>query len=147
MTRDDYALKTGNPKYSPNNVDAFGRFRSLHPEIFSGLRGKTRPSEWKILWKIITQHEDGRCDCMCRDLCDIESNFVRVQRALEWLTDKGYLETISAEIAWKVEGIIKLYKLNWKIVRNNLRIEAPSSLTPLSPEQATRIVMPKPEEL
>ena len=147
MTRDEYTKRTGNPKYSPNNVKALERFKNLHPEIFRGLRGKTRPLEWKILWKIITQHEDGRCDCMCRDLCDIADNLVKAQRMLEWLEDKRYLETISTEIAWKIGDIIKLYKLDWKIVTNNLGIEAPSPLTPLSPEQASRRMMPEPEEL
>jgi len=147
MTRNAYAVKTGNPKYSASNSRAFEQFKHLHPEAFHGLQGKRRPMEWRLLWRIITQHEDGRCDCMCSDFGELTENPVKTQRVLEWLADKGYLQESRVELAWNMGELIKLYKLKWEVVKSNLRIEAPAPLSPLSSEQAGRVILPTPEEL
>jgi len=147
MTRNAYTLRTGNPKYSPSNLDAFRLFKQLHPEVFENMKGKRRPMEWRILWRIIRQHEGGRCDCMCSDFAEIMRNPVKIQNILEWLTDKRYLQEVDREIAWKVGELIKLYELDWEIVRSNLRVEAPAPMIPLSSEQASRVLLPIPEQL
>jgi three-Cys-motif partner protein len=86
-TKDAYAEKTGNPKYSPSNENAFERFKKLHPETFRKLKGRRRPLPWLILWRIIRQHEEGMCDCMCRDFRRIENDLNETKQALEWLFD------------------------------------------------------------
>jgi three-Cys-motif partner protein len=135
-TKDFYVSKTGNPKYSPDNYGAFTRFKRLHPETFIGLSGKTRPLEWRFLWMIITQHEEGICDCMCKDLMNIELDFTKRQFLLEWLADKGYLNPTSIESAWATS--IKQYRLNWKTVKEKLGVTQPPLLRPVSPEELMR---------
>lgn len=130
MTRNFYALKTGNPKYSPDNDAAFRRFQRLHPEIFIGLSGRRRPLKWRILWKIITQHEEGMCDCLCPDLMKIEPD---TQVLLTWLEEKRYLNPVSIENAWNYP--IKQYKLNWKFIKEKLGVNPPPPLKPLSSEE------------
>lgn len=133
-TRQEFAKMTGNPKYTPDNRSAFRRFRVLHPETFRGLKGKQRPCEWKILWSVVTSHEEGRCDCMCRDLCDTAGDSAKTEPVLQWLAEKGYLKSIEDNAAWPMERI-KRYSLDWETVREKLGTEAPPLITPLSPEQ------------
>ena len=130
MTRNFYVSKTGNPKYSPNNDAAFRRFQRLHPEIFIGLSGRKRPLQWRILWKIITQHEEGMCDCLCSDLIKIGPN---TQVLLTWLEEKGYLNPVSIENAWNYP--IQQYKLNWEFIKEKLGVDPPPPLRPLSSEE------------
>jgi len=132
MTKDHYASITRNPKYSPNNSHAFRRFKMLHPEIFKGLKGMKRPLQWRFLWRIITHHEEGICDCMCRDLKKIEPDFRRRQNLLDWLVHKGYLNPVRFENAWGSQ--IKQYKLDWEVVKEKLGIDQPPPLRPVSPE-------------
>lgn len=132
MTRNEYSMRTRNPRYSPNNKVAYSRFRKLHPELLPGLTGKERPAEWRILWRVISAHEGGRCDCRCSDLCEIAGDAMRVQTILEWLAGKRYLKEDKTRVAWKIEHGIKLYKLNWLTVKSNLGVNAPPPLVPLS---------------
>lgn len=132
-TRNFYIEKTGNPKYKPDNAAAFKRFSRLHPEIYRGLKGRRRPLQWLILWKIITQHEEGICDCMCSDLIEIESHPEDCQHLLEWLEEKGYLTPFKIKNAW--DSPFKQYKLNWDILRVRLGVDPPPPLVPLSPEE------------
>lgn len=131
-TRNFYSVKTGNPRYSPDNSGALRKFSRLHPEIFKGLGGRKRPLQWRILWRIISQHEEGVCDCMCRDLIDIEPNPRSTQLLLEWLEEKGYLNRVDIENAW--DSSVKQYKLDWASIREKLGVDPPPPLTPLSLE-------------
>lgn len=131
-TRDFYSSRTGNPRYSPDNSSAFRRFRRLHPETFKGLTGNRRPLQWKVLWKIIRDHEDGVCDCMCKDLVAIEQNFVRRQSLLDWLEEKEYLQPVDIENAWGFS--INQYMLNWTLLNQRLGVDPPPPLVPMSPE-------------
>jgi three-Cys-motif partner protein len=133
-TRQEFAKMTDNPKYTPDNPSAFRRFTVLHPEIFRGLRGKHRPCEWKILWSVITSHEEGRCDCMCRDLYETAESSAKTESVLQWLAEQGYLKNIEGNTAWPMETF-KRYSLDWEAVRKKLGTEAPPLITPLSPEQ------------
>ena len=132
-TRNFYIGKTGNPRYKPDNAAAFRRFRRLYPIIFRGLKRGRRPLQWLILWKIITQHEEGICDCMCSDLRDIEEDPEERQHLLEWLEEKGYLTPINIENAWN--SSINQYKLNWDNLQERLGVDPPTPLVPLSPEE------------
>ena len=135
MTRNAYSVKTGNPKYSPDNKKAFQRFRKRHPDLFVDLSGKERPSEWKILWDIIKTHEEGRCDCRCRDLCAEAGDSAKAEGVLKWLASKRYLKETKTRVAWENDRDIRIYKLNWPIVKSALRVEAPPLLKPISLEQ------------
>ena len=132
-TRDFYSEKTGNPKYSPDNRAAFNSFRAHHPDIFVGLSGVQKPLQWLILWKTITTHEDGICDCMCADFKKNEPNDEVRQRAFEWLESKGYLNRFDIMNAWK--SPVKQYRLNWSTIKEKLGVAPPPLLKPLSSVQ------------
>lgn len=131
-TRNFYGSKTGNPKYAPNNRNAFRAFKDLYPETFSGLTGRRRPLQWRVLWATIIQHEEGVCDCRCRDLIDIEPNLRKRQLLLRWLRDREFLDPSNVENAWDVS--IRQYKLNWKVVKEKLAVDPPPPLEPISSE-------------
>lgn len=130
-TRDFYNEIMRNPKFSPNNPSAYKLFKGLHPETLRGLRGNQRPSQWKVLWKIIREHEEGICDCWCADLAEIEAGAVPRQYILDWLQSNNYLRIFNIENAWKLP--LKQYKLNWQALRNQVGIRPPNKLIPLSP--------------
>jgi hypothetical protein len=132
MTREQYASLTGNPKYSPDNKAAYKTFTKLYPETLRNLSGNRRPNEWKALWAIITEHEDGRCDGNCRDLFEKVPDPEELTVVLDWLAKKKYLRLISEDIAWKEKDLPKRYELNWTTVRRNLGIEPPMQLLPLT---------------
>lgn len=133
-TRDFYCSSTHNAKYSPNNSDALRRFRILHPELWVGITGNKRPLQWKLLWKIIRDHEEGICDLYCRDLSETEPNVLVRSSSLDWLEGKGYLTLYEVENAWK--SAEKRYILNSKIVKKRLGIDPPQQLAPLLSEDA-----------
>jgi three-Cys-motif partner protein len=133
-TRDFYCHKTNNPKYSPDNAEALSRFKTFHPELWIDITGNKRPLQWKILWKIVKDHEEGICDLYCKDLMkEVPDPFLRIV-ILDWLEDKGYLERYNVENAW--DSSDKRYILNWKIVKIRLDIDPPPSLMPLPSEDA-----------
>jgi three-Cys-motif partner protein len=131
-TRDFYCFSTHNTRYSPDNSEAVRRFRILHPELWSGITGNKRPLQWKLLWKIIRDHEEGICDLYCRDLIDTEPNVLARASSLDWLEKKGYLKLYDVEYAWR--SAEKRYILNSKIVKKRLDIDPPQQLTPLLSE-------------
>lgn len=131
-TRDFYCSITNNPKYSPNNRNAFRRFQELHPELWEGITGNRRPLQWLILWKIIREHEGGVCDLGCRDLRKVESDARRRQLLLDWLEENGYLSIVDIENAW--ESSENRYIVNWAIVRKRLEVDPPPTFIPLSTE-------------
>ncbi len=132
MTREQYASLTGNPKYSPDNRAAYRLFTKLYPKTLRNLTGNRRSNEWKALWSIITQHEDGRCDCYCRDLLQIVPDSEELSIVLDWLAKKKYLRLILEDIAWKEKNLPRLYELDWIAVKRNLGIDAPLPLSPLT---------------
>ena len=135
MTKNEYAQRTQNPKYAPNNSKAYEKFKEIHPKIFRNLRGNQRPKEWRILWATIAQHEEGLCDWMCKDFSRIELDSIRVKQVLEWLETTGYLTELRVENAWDVD--IKTYKLDWETVQNKLGVKPPHPLKALSPKEIT----------
>lgn len=132
ITRDFYAKYTGNPRYSPDNRKAYSKFKALHPEKVIGLKASKRPEEWKMLWKIITTHEDGICDKYCEDLKKVQPYVGLRAQSLEWLKSKGYLKT-SKDLtdAWP-EGPT-LYRLDWAKLEISFGVKPPPQLKPLSP--------------
>ena len=131
-TRDFYCSKTSNPRYSPDNYSAYRGFRRLHPETFLGLSRNRRPPQWRILWKIVREHEEGICDNMCADLIDIVPNPYHRQKFLDWLEQEGYLDRFEIENAWG--SSIRQYKLNWTVLKERFGVDRPPSLAPLSPK-------------
>jgi three-Cys-motif partner protein len=135
-TRNFYASKTGNPRYLPgksSQEQAFMRFSKIHPETLKGSDGRKKPISWRILWRIIKYHEEGICDCFCRDFEEIVPEPNVIQETLKWLLNKHYLEYFGIKGAWNFQ--IERFQLNWKIVRDRLNIEPPPELKPISPEK------------
>jgi three-Cys-motif partner protein len=132
-TRNFYSNKTGNPKYSPDNKNAYEKFKTQNPKVFLGYSGTKKPPHWRILWKTIKEHEEGICDCMCSDFFEFEENLQNRQNILNWLEGRGYLYIIQNKNAWNPN--IPQYKLNWIFIRDKLGIEPPPPLKPLSPNE------------
>jgi three-Cys-motif partner protein len=131
-TRDFYCSKTHNPRYSPDNSQTLNKFRQLHPELWARITGKKRPLEWKMLWKIIRDHEEGICDIYCRDLREMELRGWIRQAALNWLEKQGYIDRFVIESPWTPS--YNRYILDWHTIKERLGIDPPTPLLPLSPE-------------
>lgn len=129
-SRDFFCEKTGNPKYSPDNSAAFSKFKALHPELMIGMTGNRKPIEWKMLWRVIREHEEGMCDPLCRDLRDIALHPHPRRSALQWLENNDYLSEFGVENAWRVEE--NRYIVNWRTLKKRLGVCPPPALTPLS---------------
>jgi hypothetical protein len=140
--KNDFLSLTKQAKFNPDNKTVFSRFMYLHPELSSQIVKKNqRPLEWKILWKLIMQ-EDGIRDRLCPDLREIHSDIGIVQRGLNWLHEKKYLETITIDSAWY--DAIPKYQLNWPILNERLRIPSPPIMRPLSSNEVmSEITEPK----
>jgi three-Cys-motif partner protein len=143
-TRSFFTSKTFNLPYRPDNKVAFQNFVKLHPKTLYNLGRRKRPLEWLLLWKLIKTHESGVCDCHCRDFLEIEQNVRLIDLALNWLLDNKYLVPLNIENAWQIP--INRYQLNWKTVSNNLGIDPPQDLKPLSPEEFAKVEMQKTKE-
>jgi three-Cys-motif partner protein len=136
VTKDFYDSVTGNPVYLPGRLpstQAYSLFKKAHPEITKGLKGNRRPLEWRILWKTIKYHEGGVCDYLCRDFADIEPDALKVISAIQWLHRNNYLELLEIENAWNYP--IDRYKLNWNTIKEELNVDLPPELKPISPEE------------
>jgi three-Cys-motif partner protein len=129
-TRKFYCDTTGNPVYAPDTKRAFNEFKKHCPEAFQGLPGNRRPIQWLMLRRIITDHEEGICDYLCRDFEDIEKDGAARQAALEWLESKGYLTRHDCSNVWKLP--IQQYRLDWAIIKDKLGIDPPIPFEPLS---------------
>lgn len=140
-TKGAYSSKTLNLPYQPDNAAAYQRFTRLHPETMKNLSGRQKSLEWKILWKVIRNHEGGTCDCYCRDFRENEPNVEKNQKAIEWLQSKGYLVSFEIGNAW--QSPLNRYRIDWKVVRQNLGVNPPSELHPLSPEEFAQTEMGK----
>jgi three-Cys-motif partner protein len=129
ITRDFYTRYTGNPKYSPNNNDAYSKFRKLHPE--KDLGNVKRSVEWKILWNVIKDHEEGICDVDCLDLVEKEKNVELRKKAFYWLESHNYIKE-KKHIAFEWHSKPKIYDLQWYSIEMQLGISPPEKLEPLS---------------
>jgi len=137
-TRNFYSDRTGNPRYKPDNRKAYQKFKKKHPELLRGLKGNQRPLQWRILWSTIKSHEDGVCDYLCIDYSREKIGMNNNERKLflQWLENKGYLRIIDRTNAWS-SGIIQ-YELDWINLKNNLGVDPPYQLRPLSVEMLKR---------
>lgn len=144
-TKNAYASKTLNPLYKPDNNRAYRNFIHLHPETARYLSGQRKPLVWKILWKVIKNHEDGVCDYLCKDFTKVDPDSRNIQHALEWLRLKGYLEYFEVEDAWG--SSLPRYRSNWDFVKRKLRVQAPQKLIPLSPDEFSKTEMGRVLEL
>ena len=134
ITRDFYTASTGNPRYSPDNKIAYMKFRTLHPE--NERSSTTRSAEWKMLWKIVRDHEEGLCDIECDDLVRIEPITKKRKASLDWLVSKGYLvPTSNITERWLVKPT--LYKVEWQSLQTHFGITRPLPLEPMRPSQFT----------
>lgn len=129
-TREFFCDKAHNTNYKPDNKQAHARFRERHKDLYFGLKASQKPQQWKILWKAITQHEEGLCDYFCSDFKEMEPDLNQRKKEIKWLAEKGYLSSFTYENPWG-ENIIK-FKVDWRVVSNNLGIDPPNELEPLS---------------
>lgn len=128
ITNKFYTRNTGNESARPDNDRSFMHFRNIHR--ISPFKKSRRPEEWKILWKIIVEHQDGYCDTHCLDLRQAIPDYQRRKSALEWLENNGYIDRIyHLTTSWAVKPTF--YKLNWDTVTENLQIKKPEELKPL----------------
>jgi len=109
------------------------RAMGLYPELFKGLSGKERPLPWKVLWKIIVQHEDGVSDKHCKDFKELNNNNNIIQISLDWLCAHDYLYICSSSNHWGDQ--IQQYVLNWNTVKEKLEVNQPIDFRPVSQEQ------------
>jgi three-Cys-motif partner protein len=144
MTKDAYSAITGNPKYSPSNQAALVKFKGLHPELFADIPGNRRPVEWKILWKIIKQHEESLCDFQCTDLVKEEPDAMTRIGALHWLLKKDYLKVVHIDNAWKHKR--RRYAIKWSTVKAKLGVGIPPKLRPISPQELKSTKLQSEEE-
>ncbi len=142
ITQTFYTNYTNNPKYSPDNKQAYKKFIKIHYEKF--IRGSTRrPIEFRVLWQIIKNHDEGLCDALCSDLLEMPQVTSSLSQALEWLCSKGYIQKIEPFTkAWKDRP--QLYHLDRNFVKQNLGILFPPELKPISKIEP-RKVEPKKE--
>jgi len=82
-TRSFYAKRAMNPRLTLDNSEAYKRFQKEHPEKAKGLAPPSKPLEFRILWKVVKEHEEGYCDVLCQDLEDSER--VLQELRLTWL--------------------------------------------------------------
>lgn len=131
ITRLFYTQYTGNPSYSPDNPKAYAKFIALHPE--KKMKGNRRSDEWKMLWAIITKHDEGIADIYCSDLREIQEDIdLRVQ-SLEWLKSEGYLK-ISKDLTDAWSDRPSLYRIDLDFLKKKLDIDPPHALKALSPK-------------
>jgi len=142
VVRDFYAKYTKNPKYKPDNKRAYNKFKMLYPEKSKVQNLKKRPVGWRILWKIITSHEEGICDEECKDLRDFfkdsseNEKSRKVRETLNWLYSERFLDKINnVNGMWSNKPTV--YQLNWINVRNKLDIQPPRPYEPLHPRNKT----------
>ncbi|MBN2074407.1 MAG: three-Cys-motif partner protein TcmP [Dehalococcoidales bacterium] len=129
-TRGFFCDMTRNPDYKPNNSKAHRYFRARHPELYVYLKSNQRPKEWRFLWSTINNHEEGICDCFCRDIQEIEKDVNKRNHMLNWLVNQDYFIVYSKSNSWKVDII--QYKVNWETVKRYLDISPPKELEPYS---------------
>jgi len=138
-----YAKNTQNPIYSPDYNTAFLKFRIAHQIPY--FKKNTKPLIWKILWRIIKDHEEGICDVNCVDLKKLEYDYSTRKYTLEWLHENNYLEKIHHYVSWTKKP--EIYQLNWKTVKTNLKIDPPEILLPLEKILPEPKLKPKPKTL
>ena len=129
INRAVYEKLTKNTPYRPDNRRTHKKFLEHHPEKKE--YGPRRSTEWKVLWKVIREHEDGMCDIKCKTLIEIQKDPNLLGDALQWLESKKYIKQIKHfSNAWPYPPI--LYTLNWDVVKQSLNLEPPEELKPLS---------------
>ena len=136
-TKNHYSQRMSNKKVNQDNILAYNNFKIRHHDLCIAYTGTTKPLEWKILWAII-KHETGIRDLMCSDFRRIEVNDNRRNNAMKWLEQNSYLLPIEQTCAW--ESPYEKYMLNWQYCKDNLGIELPSPLIPISPDSSTPLL-------
>lgn len=135
VVRDFYCDSTGNPRYSPDNFQAYGNFRRVHPETVRHWVGRKRPVEWKVLWQIIRHCEGGICDPRSVKLRD-QGAPDQIRDVFTWLIQEEYLLPLKGvPRAWS--RFVARYVLNWDLVEQRLQVKRPDKLTPMHPDELT----------
>ena len=135
ITKGFYVKYTSNSPPTYDSAVVYSKFKNIHPETTTGLSGNKRPIQWKFLWTIVRNHDQGLCDIRCQDFREIEEDWKSRLKVLEWLELNGYLKMIPHFTdAW--HGIPPLYVLNWDVVTERLDVKPPPALVPLEPKSS-----------
>lgn len=129
-TRGFFCDITRNPDYKPNNRQALTYFQARHSDLFENIGGNRKPKQWQILWRTIANHEEGICDCMCRDVEGIEKNVEERVKLIDWLVSAGYFKVCSNDNPWNASTTQHI--VDWEVVKRLLGVNPPRDLEPLS---------------
>ncbi len=135
ITKKFYTDFTGNTPQNAESTPTYKIFKRMHgaESLFFGLKLKERPLEWKILWDIIKNHEEGLCDIDSPNLVKMEKDVTTRQAALEWLEENDYIVPLyNLNLKWEFHP--QIYKLNWEKIEYALDVKPPQKLEPLHPE-------------
>lgn len=135
ITKKFYTDFTNNSPQSAESSQVYKVFKGRHgaESLFLGLKPQERPLEWKMLWDIIKNHEEGLCDIESPNLVKMEKDDTIRQAALEWLEENDYIEPVyNLNLKWEFHP--QIYQLNWEKIENTLGVHPPHKLEPLHPE-------------
>ncbi len=135
ITKRFYTESTGNIPQDAKSSDTYKIFKERHgaESLFFGLKAQERPLQWKILWDIIKNHEEGLCDIESPHLVRFERDEAIRQAALEWLEENDYLDPLySLNLKWELHP--QIYQLNWEKIESALGVKPPKKLVPLHPD-------------
>lgn len=132
ISRRFYKNATNNQGFNPSNSRTYQIFRNTHPELLKNLTGREKPLEWKVLWRIIKNHEEGLCDVFSTDLLNEAGGLFELNKTLEWLRKVGYLK-INKDIKVNWTNNTNIFELDWQYLKKALEIDPPQRLTPLPP--------------
>lgn len=122
--------KSTNNIWIPDNRVTYNKFRQLHKSdiIFPG--GNKRPLEWKLLWNFIKNYNNGKFDILSRDVREIETNRILLQKSMKWLNDKRYIGKY-ASTQYRGRKVDR-YELKWIEIEKNLKLKKPPPFKPLT---------------
>ncbi|MHA2142632.1 MAG: three-Cys-motif partner protein TcmP [Candidatus Thorarchaeota archaeon] len=129
-----YESRTQKVGLQADNKQTYSKFKRLYPTLVRKCKGRSRPSEWKVLWHVMRNHADGICDETCRTLREDKADSVSdLKSALKWLKNEGFLKRIKIpNWPWK-QARFPVYKINWKVAKSKLGVEKPLRPRPLMP--------------
>ncbi|MBD3159775.1 MAG: three-Cys-motif partner protein TcmP [Candidatus Lokiarchaeota archaeon] len=131
-----YGERTTDFGLQSDNSITTERFKQEHPNLFSGLKGRAKPVEWRILWQIMRNHIGGICDEECRTINEIaEDKDSNVTDVLDWLLAEGYLKEVEPP-GWPWDGDqFSIYEIDWETTDRRLGVNEPVPPTPLKPDE------------
>ena len=135
VIRSFYETRTAPIGVRKKASEVYPLFRKLHPNLVRGLKGRMKPTEWKILWHVIKNHIDGICDEKCQRIRRKSGNDGRdIREVLEKLEKFGYLRKIEpSQWPWESEKF-SIYQVDWNFIETHLKVREPRKPQPIGPD-------------